>query len=118
MVAPRYAPSSTPEQLAAAGKLLKRYPEVYFQTHLSEAFSPGFRDFFCFRGSFVFRFRMSTDEAFFDVSTVFFGRGVSTIRLVCCSMRPVVVTFEMCFITMLVQNDELKLRKTMMKLIW
>ncbi|CAK9060327.1 unnamed protein product [Durusdinium trenchii] len=36
VVAPRYAPSSTPEQLAAAGKLLKRYPEVYFQTHLSE----------------------------------------------------------------------------------
>ena len=35
-VTPRFAPTSTPEQLASAGRLLREFPDVYFQTHLSE----------------------------------------------------------------------------------
>jgi guanine deaminase len=35
-VTPRFAPTSTPEQLAYAGKLLQTYPDVYLHTHLSE----------------------------------------------------------------------------------
>ena len=32
----RFAPTSTPEQLALAGKLFKEYPDLYMHTHLSE----------------------------------------------------------------------------------
>ncbi|MFW1677094.1 guanine deaminase [Pontibacter sp. JAM-7] len=35
-VTPRFAPTSSSEQLALAGKLLKQYPGLYLQTHLSE----------------------------------------------------------------------------------
>lgn len=35
-VTPRFAPTSTPEQLQRAGKLLQEYPDVYLHTHLSE----------------------------------------------------------------------------------
>lgn len=35
-VTPRFAPTSTPEQLALAGKLYKEYPDLYMHTHLSE----------------------------------------------------------------------------------
>ncbi|PTQ69919.1 guanine deaminase [Pseudomonas sp. GV071] len=35
-VTPRFAPTSTPEQLAAAGKLLAEYDDLYMHTHLSE----------------------------------------------------------------------------------
>ena len=35
-VTPRFAPTSTGEQLAMAGKLKQEYPDVYVQTHLSE----------------------------------------------------------------------------------
>jgi len=35
-VTPRFAPTSSPEQLAAAAKLLEEYPDVYLHTHLSE----------------------------------------------------------------------------------
>ncbi|MEM1110466.1 MAG: guanine deaminase [Pseudomonadota bacterium] len=35
-VTPRFAPSSSPEQLALAGKLLEEYPDVYMQTHIAE----------------------------------------------------------------------------------
>ncbi|AQM67379.1 Guanine deaminase [Vibrio campbellii] len=35
-ITPRFAPTSTPEQLAAAGKLKAEYPDVYVHTHLSE----------------------------------------------------------------------------------
>ncbi len=35
-VTPRFAPTSSPEQLAMAGKLLKQYPGLYLHTHLSE----------------------------------------------------------------------------------
>lgn len=35
-VTPRFAPTSTDQQLAAAGRLLKEFPDVHFQTHLSE----------------------------------------------------------------------------------
>ncbi|MGH8352000.1 MAG: guanine deaminase [Pseudomonas sp.] len=35
-VTPRFAPTSTPEQLTLAGKLLKEYPDLYMHTHLSE----------------------------------------------------------------------------------
>jgi len=35
-VTPRFAPTSTPEQLAQAGRLLQEYPDVHFQTHISE----------------------------------------------------------------------------------
>lgn len=35
-VTPRFAPTSTPEQLDAAGRLMKEFPDVHFQTHLSE----------------------------------------------------------------------------------
>ncbi|MFL9811965.1 guanine deaminase [Stutzerimonas sp. VN223-3] len=35
-VTPRFAPTSTPEQLALAGKLCKEYPDLYMHTHLSE----------------------------------------------------------------------------------
>lgn len=35
-VTPRFAPTSTPAQLAAAGQLLREYPDLYLQTHLSE----------------------------------------------------------------------------------
>ena len=35
-VTPRFAPTSTPEQLDSCGQLLKEYPGVYLQTHLSE----------------------------------------------------------------------------------
>ena len=35
-VTPRFAASSTPEQLSKASKLLAEYPDVYLHTHLSE----------------------------------------------------------------------------------
>lgn len=35
-VTPRFAPTSTPEQLALAGQLLGEYPDLYLHTHLSE----------------------------------------------------------------------------------
>lgn len=35
-ITPRFAPTSTPEQLAQAGKLKAEYPDVYVHTHLSE----------------------------------------------------------------------------------
>ncbi|MGP4955096.1 guanine deaminase [Pseudomonas helleri] len=35
-VTPRFAPTSTPEQLSLAGKLLSEYPDVYLHTHISE----------------------------------------------------------------------------------
>ena len=35
-VTPRFAPTSTPEQLAYAGQLLREFPDVYLHTHLSE----------------------------------------------------------------------------------
>ncbi len=35
-ITPRFAPTSTPEQLAKAGQLKAEYPDVYVHTHLSE----------------------------------------------------------------------------------
>lgn len=35
-VTPRFAITSTPEQLQKAGQLLEEYPDVYMQTHISE----------------------------------------------------------------------------------
>jgi len=35
-VTPRFAPTSSPEQLGLAGKLLSEYPDLYMHTHLSE----------------------------------------------------------------------------------
>ncbi|MEH6445216.1 MAG: guanine deaminase [Oceanospirillaceae bacterium] len=35
-VTPRFAPTSTPQQLQLAGKLLTEYPDLYLHTHLSE----------------------------------------------------------------------------------
>ncbi|MBB3104958.1 guanine deaminase [Azomonas macrocytogenes] len=35
-VTPRFAPTSTPQQLALAGKLLGEYPDLYLHTHLAE----------------------------------------------------------------------------------
>ncbi|MBF9002618.1 guanine deaminase [Vibrio nitrifigilis] len=35
-VTPRFAPTSTPQQLQQAASLLREYPDVYMQTHLSE----------------------------------------------------------------------------------
>lgn len=35
-VTPRFAPTSSPEQLDMVGKLLQQYPSVYMHTHLSE----------------------------------------------------------------------------------
>jgi guanine deaminase len=35
-VTPRFAPTSSDAELEAAGKLLKKYPEVYLHTHLAE----------------------------------------------------------------------------------
>ena len=35
-VTPRFAPTSTAEQLDSAGRLLKEFPDVHFQTHLAE----------------------------------------------------------------------------------
>lgn len=35
-VTPRFAPTSTKEQLDAAGRLLREYPDVHLHTHLSE----------------------------------------------------------------------------------
>jgi len=35
-VTPRFAPTSTPEQLALAGKLFAEFPDLYMHTHLSE----------------------------------------------------------------------------------
>lgn len=35
-VTPRFAATSTPQQLAGAGELLRRFPGVYLQTHLAE----------------------------------------------------------------------------------
>ena len=35
-ITPRFAPTSTPEQLAKAGQLKQEYPDVYVHTHLSE----------------------------------------------------------------------------------
>ena len=35
-ITPRFALTSTPEQLAAAGKLAREYPEVWVHTHLAE----------------------------------------------------------------------------------
>lgn len=36
VITPRFALSCSPEQLAAAGRLHKQYPDTYIQTHLSE----------------------------------------------------------------------------------
>lgn len=36
-ITPRFAPTSSREQLAAAGKLKAEFPDVYVQTHLSES---------------------------------------------------------------------------------
>ena len=36
VITPRFAPTSTPEQLAALGELAREYPDVLIQTHLSE----------------------------------------------------------------------------------
>ncbi len=53
-VTPRFAITSTPEQLAAAGALVKEHPDLHMQTHLSEnaaeialtqALYPGSRDY-------------------------------------------------------------------------
>ncbi len=35
-VTPRFAPTSTPEELTVAGTLLQEFPDVYMHTHLSE----------------------------------------------------------------------------------
>src|SRR5690606_35799649 len=35
-ITPRFAPTSTPEQLKRAGQLKAEYPDVYVHTHLSE----------------------------------------------------------------------------------
>ncbi|MEP2654018.1 MAG: guanine deaminase [Paraglaciecola sp.] len=35
-ITPRFAPTSTPEQLHTLGELAQQYPDVYIQTHLSE----------------------------------------------------------------------------------
>jgi len=35
-ITPRFAPSSTPEQLAGAGRLASEYPNVYVHTHVAE----------------------------------------------------------------------------------
>lgn len=35
-VTPRFAPTSSPEQLQMAGKLLQEYPDLYLHTHLAE----------------------------------------------------------------------------------
>jgi len=35
-VTPRFAPTSSDEQLRSAGRLLREFPDVYFQTHLAE----------------------------------------------------------------------------------
>lgn len=35
-ITPRFAPTSTPEQLAAAGRLARDYPTTYIHTHLAE----------------------------------------------------------------------------------
>ncbi|MEH6591902.1 MAG: guanine deaminase [Halioglobus sp.] len=35
-VTPRFAPTSTPEQLQKAGQLLREHPDVYLHTHMSE----------------------------------------------------------------------------------
>ena len=35
-VTPRFAPTSTPEQLEAAGQLVKEFPGVYLQSHVAE----------------------------------------------------------------------------------
>lgn len=35
-ITPRFAPSSTPEQLAAAGRLAREHPDVYVHTHVAE----------------------------------------------------------------------------------
>ncbi len=35
-ITPRFAPTSTPEQLEMAGKLKREFPDTYVQTHLSE----------------------------------------------------------------------------------
>lgn len=35
-VTPRFAPTSTPEELTMAGRLLQEFPDVYMHTHLSE----------------------------------------------------------------------------------
>ena len=35
-VTPRFAPTSTPQQLAKCGELLKEFPDTYLHTHLSE----------------------------------------------------------------------------------
>lgn len=36
-ITPRFAPTSTPEQLKAAGKLRAEYPQAYLQTHINES---------------------------------------------------------------------------------
>lgn len=35
-ITPRFAPTSTPEQLVAAGRLAKQFPTAYIQSHLAE----------------------------------------------------------------------------------
>jgi guanine deaminase len=35
-ITPRFAPTSTPEQLAAAGRLAREHPDVYVHTHVAE----------------------------------------------------------------------------------
>lgn len=36
-ITPRFAPTSTPDQLDAAGKLCREFPDCYLQTHVSES---------------------------------------------------------------------------------
>lgn len=36
-ITPRFAPSSTPEQLAAAGRLAREHPDVHIHTHVAES---------------------------------------------------------------------------------
>jgi guanine deaminase len=38
-VTPRFAPTSSPEQLAIAGRLLREHPDTYLHTHMSENLS-------------------------------------------------------------------------------
>lgn len=35
-ITPRFAPTSSPQQLAAAGRLLREYPDLYLHTHIAE----------------------------------------------------------------------------------
>jgi guanine deaminase len=117
-VTPRFAPTSTPEQLQLAGQLLQEFPDVYLHTHLSENNNEvawvkelfpdhaGYLDVYdqaglvCDRAIFAHGVQISNAEfrrlseanaaiAFCPTSNLFLGSGLFRIEQAKCKEHPV-----------------------------